>query len=72
MPLVLFRICTADCGHEWIFSPGILENTRLLVLQGERVANPDFYLMLRNLGFKNLLDQSRMGARSLWRQWFSS
>ncbi|MGB0012002.1 MAG: hypothetical protein WBQ03_10375 [Candidatus Sulfotelmatobacter sp.] len=44
------------------FSPQVLDGTRLLVLQGERVANPDFYPMLRNLGFKNLPDQSTMGA----------
>jgi hypothetical protein len=44
------------------FSPQLLEGTRLLVLQGERVANPDFYPMLRSLGFKNLPDQSTMGA----------
>jgi hypothetical protein len=44
------------------FSPHLLEGARLLVLQGERVANPDFYPMLRNLGFNNLPDQSTMGA----------
>ena len=33
-----------------------------LVLQGERVANPDFYPMLRTLGFNNLPDQSAMAA----------
>jgi hypothetical protein len=44
------------------FSPQVLDGTRLLALQGERVANPDFYPMLRNLGFSNLPDQSTMGA----------
>src|ERR1700723_4519595 len=44
------------------FSPQVLDGTRLLVLQGERVANPDFYPMLRSLGFDNLPDQSTMGA----------
>jgi hypothetical protein len=44
------------------FSPQILDGTRLLVQQGERVANPDFYRMMRNLGFNNLPDQSTMGA----------
>jgi hypothetical protein len=34
----------------------------VLVLQGERVANPDFYPMLRSLGFNNLPDESGMGA----------
>jgi hypothetical protein len=44
------------------FSREILDGARLLVLQGERVANPDFYPMLRNLGFTNLPDQSTMVA----------
>jgi hypothetical protein len=44
------------------FSPEVLEDTRLLVSQGERVANPDFYPMLRNLGFNNLPDQSTMAG----------
>ena len=44
------------------FSPHVLEGARLLVLQRERVANPDFYPMLRNLGFNNLPDQSTMAA----------
>jgi hypothetical protein len=44
------------------FSPELLGGTRLLVLQGKRVANPDFYPTLRNLGFKNLPDQSAMAA----------
>jgi hypothetical protein len=44
------------------FTPQLLDSTRLVVLQGERVANPDFYPMLRSLGFNNLPDQSTMGA----------
>jgi hypothetical protein len=44
------------------FSPGLLDGTRLLVLRAERVGNPDFYPMLRSLGFNNLPDQSIMGA----------
>jgi hypothetical protein len=44
------------------FWPQLREATRLLVLRAERVANPDFYPMLRALGFSNLPDQSRMGA----------
>jgi hypothetical protein len=44
------------------FSPQLLKESRLLVLQAERVANPDFYPMLKTLGFSNLPDQSRMGA----------
>jgi hypothetical protein len=43
-------------------SPELLGNTRLLVLKGERVPNPDFYSMLRTLGFSNLPDQSTMAA----------
>jgi hypothetical protein len=44
------------------FSPQLLNGVRLLVLQGERVANPDFYPTLRSLGFKNLPDQAKMAA----------
>jgi hypothetical protein len=44
------------------FSSQLLDGTRLLVLQGERVANPDFYPMLRSLGFNNLPDQPTMAA----------
>jgi hypothetical protein len=40
----------------------VLDNVRVLVLEGERVPNPDFYPMLRGLGFNNLPDQSAMGA----------
>lgn len=43
-------------------SSQVLEGTRLVLLHEERVANPDFYPMLRNLGFDNLPDQSTMGA----------
>jgi hypothetical protein len=46
-------------------SPQLLKESRLLVLQGERVANPDFYPMLKTLGFNNSPDQSRMGASTL-------
>ena len=44
------------------FSPQVVDGTRLLVLQGERVANPDFYPMRKSLGFNNLPDQSMMTA----------
>jgi hypothetical protein len=44
------------------FAPQLLESARLLVLQGKMVANPDFYSMLRSLGFNNLPNQSAMWA----------
>jgi hypothetical protein len=44
------------------FSEEVFNSTRVLVLEGERVPNPEFYPMLRNLGFSNLPDQSTMGA----------
>jgi hypothetical protein len=44
------------------FSPKLLDDARLLVLSGERVTDPDFYPMLRSLGFDNLPVQSTMGA----------
>ena len=47
---------------EPFFVREVLDNVRVLVLQGERVPNPEFYPMLRGLGFKNLPDQSGMGA----------
>jgi len=48
----------------------VLETARLLVLNGERVANPDFYPALRSLGFDNLPDQSTMGAITFWTLWY--
>lgn len=47
---------------EPFFARQVLDSVRVLVLEGERVPNPEFYPMLRNLGFKNLPDQSAMGA----------
>src|SRR6266480_5219131 len=44
------------------FSSELLGNTRVLVLESERVANPEFYPMLRAMGFQNLPDQSAMAA----------
>jgi len=44
------------------FSLKLLDDARLLVLSEERVINPDFYPLLRRLGFDNLPDQSAMGA----------
>lgn len=47
------------------FLPQLIDGTRVLVLKGERIPNPDFYPMLRNLGFNNLPDQSTMAAITL-------
>jgi len=47
---------------EPFFAREVLDNVRVLVLEGERVQNPEFYPMLRGLGFTNLPDQSGMGA----------
>jgi hypothetical protein len=44
------------------FSPELLDSARLLVLQGERVPNPDFYPMLRSVGLTGLPDQATMAA----------
>lgn len=44
------------------FTPRLLDETRLLVLDEERVANPDFFPMLRRMGFDDLPDQSTMAA----------
>lgn len=47
---------------EPFFARQILDTVRVLVLRGEHVPNPEFYPMLRNLGFKNLPDQSTIAA----------
>lgn len=47
---------------EPFFAREVFDRVHLLVLERERVANPEFYPMLRGLGFKNLPDQSAMGA----------
>jgi hypothetical protein len=44
------------------FSDELLNETRLVVLVNRRVSNPAFYALLRAIGFRNLLDQSRMAA----------
>lgn len=47
---------------EGFFRPELLTETRLHVLERERVANPDFYPMLKQAGFDNLPDMSAMDA----------
>jgi hypothetical protein len=47
---------------EPFFAGEVINSVRVLVLKGQRVSNPEFYPMLRGLGFKNLPDQSGMGA----------
>jgi hypothetical protein len=47
---------------EPFFTRVVLDSSRVLVVERERVPNPDFYPMLRGLGFKNLPDQSAMAA----------
>jgi hypothetical protein len=44
------------------FAPEVLNETRLTVLVDRRVANPDFYPMLRAMGFTNLPDEASMAA----------
>jgi hypothetical protein len=44
------------------FTPTVLDTTHVLTLHDERVQNPDFYPALEALGFRNLPDQSAMGA----------
>jgi hypothetical protein len=44
------------------FSHELIDQSRLLVLVGERVPNPEFYPMLAAMGFTNLPDQSAMAA----------
>jgi len=44
------------------FATELLDDARLLVLEDERVPNPDFYPMLRGVGLKSLPDQTGMAA----------
>lgn len=47
---------------ETFFSRELLDDTRVVVLHKERMANPDFYAILANLGLKDLPDHSVMSA----------
>jgi hypothetical protein len=47
------------------FRAEVLESTRFLVLNGERIENPEFYVTLRGLGFRNLPDFRWMAAVTL-------
>ncbi len=44
------------------FTSLLLDSTRIIVLEGARVKNPDFYPMLLQMGFRNLPDFSQMSA----------
>jgi hypothetical protein len=44
------------------FRADVLEATRVLVLEKERIGNPGFYPMLTGMGFSNLPDFALMGA----------
>jgi len=44
------------------FRPDVLNTTRVVVLENEKVGNPDFYPMLQALGFTNLPDFEGMAA----------
>jgi hypothetical protein len=44
------------------FRADLLETTQIVVLEKERIGNPDFYAMLQGMGFSNLPDFVRMAA----------
>jgi hypothetical protein len=44
------------------FPDTILQTARLCVLRGARVANPDFYPALQQMGFRNLINFDQMAA----------
>jgi hypothetical protein len=44
------------------FRSDLLDTTRILVLQNERIGNPGFYSTLKGLGFSNLPDFAQMAA----------
>jgi hypothetical protein len=57
------RLSPAErAAMEGFFLPEVLDGTRLLILDGIRVQNPDFYPMLRGMGFENLPDFRLMAA----------
>ena len=64
-PRAITLSATQKAAMTGFFSPELLESTRLLVLREERVPNPDFYPILRSMGFDNLPDQAAMGAITL-------
>lgn len=47
---------------EAFFRSDLLETTRILVLEKERISNPAFYSMLQGMGFTNLPDFALMAA----------
>ena len=44
------------------FRADLLETTQTVVLEKERIGNPDFYAMLQGMGFTNLPDFAHMAA----------
>ena len=44
------------------FRDDLVETAQIVVLEEERIGNPDFYGMLKGLGFSNLPDFARMAA----------
>jgi hypothetical protein len=44
------------------FRADLLETTPIVVLEEDRIGNPDFYAMLEGMGFSNLPDFARMAA----------
>jgi hypothetical protein len=44
------------------FRTDLLETTQVVVLEKERIGNPDFYTMLKDMGFSNLPDFAHMAA----------
>jgi hypothetical protein len=44
------------------FRPEILDGTRIIMRRGDRIENPPFYSVLRQMGFTNLPDFSSMAA----------
>jgi hypothetical protein len=47
------------------FRADLLEATQVVVLENERIGNPDFYPMLASMGFSNLPDINHMDAITL-------
>jgi len=64
-PLSVPLAASQKAGLRNFFSDLLLDETRIVVLDGERVTEPGFYPTLREIGFENLPDILNMAAITL-------
>src|SRR5208282_5902074 len=53
---------TQNAALAGFFRPELLQATQIVTLEKERIGNPDFYAMLKGIGFSNLPDFAWMAA----------